>query len=135
MKRIFLDTNFLIDFTTRAEFAAVCTEVLTKGEINKMKFFISFLTLANYAYINRKLDKEKLWSDLALFCNIFTVISNVKDNVLQAIQLQAKDFEDALQYQTALSGACDCIITRNTKDFTFSSIPVLTPVQFLHSLK
>lgn len=135
MKRIFLDTNFLIDFTTRAEFAPVCTEVLTKGKTKKMKFFISFLTLANYAYVNRKLDKEKVWSDLTLFCNIFTVISNVKDNVLQAIQLQAKDFEDALQYQTALSGSCDCIITRNTKDFPFSSIPVLTPLDFLKTLQ
>ena len=39
----------------------------------------------------------------------------------------AKDFEDALQYFCAMSNQCDVIVTRNKKDFQFSSIDVLTP--------
>lgn len=48
--------------------------------------------------------------------------------------LRAKDFEDALQYHSALSAHCDVIVTRNTKDFYFSELTVSTPAQFLSSL-
>ena len=45
------------------------------------------------------------------------------------------DYEDSLQYFSALRHECDVIITRNVKDFTESVIPVLTPDEFLNSLK
>ena len=43
----------------------------------------------------------------------------------------AKDFEDALQYFSAVQAGADCIVTRNIKDFDFSTIKVLTPNEFL----
>ncbi|HFB61523.1 MAG TPA: PIN domain nuclease, partial [Bacteroidetes bacterium] len=45
------------------------------------------------------------------------------------------DFEDALQYFSALRAECDIIITRNAKDFKKSRIAVMTPDEFLLSLK
>ena len=49
---------------------------------------------------------------------------------------QVKDFEDMLQYQCAIDGNCDCIVTINTNDFIdFSTIPVLTPQDFLDSIE
>ncbi len=44
------------------------------------------------------------------------------------------NFEDALQYYSAKSVKADYIITRNTKDFTYSDIKVLTPREFNLSL-
>jgi len=44
-----------------------------------------------------------------------------------------KDFEDAMQYFSALSEGCDVIITRNKKDFAESKIQVLEPQEFLDS--
>lgn len=41
------------------------------------------------------------------------------------------DYEDALQYYSALTRNVDVIITRNTRDFVHASIPVLTPDEFL----
>lgn len=49
----------------------------------------------------------------------------------RALKLRAKDFEDALQYYSALKINADYIITRNKKDFLFSDVAVFTPKEFL----
>lgn len=45
-----------------------------------------------------------------------------------------KDYEDATQNATALRADGDCIVTRNKKDFTNSSLPVYTPAELLNIL-
>lgn len=58
-------------------------------------------------------------------------VSSVNEvEVDSAIKLRSKDFEDALQYYSAKSVKADYIITRNTNDFTYSDIKVLTPREF-----
>jgi predicted nucleic acid-binding protein len=43
------------------------------------------------------------------------------------------DFEDAIQYYSALENGQDIIITRNLKDFKSSKIPVLTATEYLQT--
>ncbi len=45
------------------------------------------------------------------------------------------DFEDGLQYFTAIENNQDLIITRNLKDFKESKLPVMTARQFLEAFK
>jgi hypothetical protein len=45
------------------------------------------------------------------------------------------DFEDGLQYFTAIEGEQEIIITRNLKDYKMSKIPVMTAGQFLETMK
>lgn len=84
------------------------------------------------AYIGRKkFPGEAIYavlSSLFEFAEIASVDSNV---VKSAVALQAKDFEDALQYFSAKAICVDCIVTRNVKDFPFSELQVLTPKDFL----
>ena len=49
-------------------------------------------------------------------------------------ELQIKDFEDAVQYFTALQSNCSIIITRNGKDFKNATIPIMTAEEYLSSL-
>lgn len=42
-----------------------------------------------------------------------------------------KDFEDAVQYYSALQVHADFLITRNKADFKVDALPVLTPEEFL----
>jgi hypothetical protein len=52
--------------------------------------------------------------------------------VLAALDSKFTDFEDALQYFSAVnSNKIDAIITRNIKDFKKSALPVFTPNEFL----
>ena len=136
MKRAFVDTNFIVDLVARPEYSPIAKEVLTKGREKRIKFSLCFLSLANYAYIDRKQEREKLYENLRRLYTVFEILPNNKENIVYSINLNPKDFEDAIQYSAALNGKCDCIITRNKKDFIeFSQIPVLTPSEFLDELK
>ena len=131
MKKLFLDTNFIIDFLLREEFKNDSQQFLAEGSKRKCKFYISFLSVANFAYIARKLSTTELYRYLSALSNLFIIIPNTDSQIKSAIDLQASDFEDALQYQAALDAGCECIITRNEKDFGFSQIPVLSASDFV----
>ena len=133
MKRIFLDTNFIADYLLREEYKAICQEFLAEGARKKIKFYVSFLSIANFAYIARRLPKELLYRYLKVIGELFDIVDNNKNQVTKALELGAPDFEDALQYCCAKDAGCDCIITRNQKDFTFSDIPVLSASEYLEN--
>ena len=137
MKRVLLDTNFILDLLARnGEYQANAIKVLETGREKGIKFFISFLSLANYAYIIRKESKERLFENLKTCCRLFKVIPNNESQIIRAIELNPSDFEDAIQYSAAIEEKCDCIITRNKKDFMeFSQIPVFTPLEFMQVIQ
>ena len=131
MKRVFLDTNILIDLLGRPEYVNTARKVLIQGINSDCAFFVSYLSLANYAYISRKIGRDILYENLSLFISVFTVVSNDVKQLRKALEMEGVDFEDILQFQAAKVAKCDLIITRNKKDFSFSDIPVLTPDEFL----
>lgn len=132
MKRIFLDTNFVIDYFVRQDFKGDAEKLMVMEKRSRTQFFISFLTIANFAYIMRKMQPDDLRTLINSICQTFIVINNTENQIKKALELMAPDFEDSLQYQAALDANCDCIITRNEKDFRFSSIPVMSASSYLH---
>lgn len=131
MKNLFFDTNFLIDYLIREEYRYTAVKLIERANTLKCNFYISFLTAANFAYIIRKDSIEQRNFYLNKINDIFDFIENNHIQFILAMEMNASDFEDALQYQAALEADCDCIITRNQKDFSFSEIPVLSPTEFL----
>ena len=135
MRKIYLDTNFIMDLLAREdENTIMATKVVEKGKRLNLKFYISFLSVANFAYITRKQSKEILYSNLDVICELFDIESNDENQIIQAKYLDGEDFEDAIQYETAIKAGCECILTRNERDFHFAKIPVLTPSDFLKTL-
>ena len=65
---------------------------------------------------------------------IVDVIGVSKEVIVNALRANFKDFEDAVQYYTALTGDIDTIVTRNKPDFSTSLIPVYTPQELLAAL-
>ena len=135
MKRLFLDTNFVIDYFVREDYQGDAERIMMFEKISGTHFFISYLTIANFAYIMRKMPSEDLKSLIRKICNNFIVISNTEAQIQRALEIKASDFEDTLQYQAAMDANCDCIITRNEKDYVFSEIPVHSPFSYLQNLK
>lgn len=131
MKKIFLDTNFVIDYLIREEYKPEAIEFLSQGVSRGFRFFISFLTVANLAYIIRKLPVSQREEYIKSICSLFEVVPNNVIQIRQAIEIGAKDFEDAIQYATALEAGCECIITRNGKDFNFSKLPVCSAGEYV----
>ncbi|MDE5655667.1 MAG: PIN domain-containing protein [Muribaculaceae bacterium] len=131
MKKIFLDTNFVIDYFVRDSYRSDSELLLNQGKDLGMIFYISFLSIANFAYIVRKQPQPVILEMIKDCCKLFNIIPNTDSQIMSAIELKAADFEDALQYQAALDAGCECIITRNEKDFGFSQIPVSSASDFV----
>lgn len=131
MKRIFLDTNFIIDYLLRDEYKKSCTHFLSEGKKRGYVFYISYLTIANFAYVARKLPFSSLQEYLKILISIFEIIPNNKEQIQKSLIINSLDFEDSLQYSSAIEANCDCIITRNVKDFGFSEIEVISASDYV----
>ena len=133
MRRIFLDTNVVLDYLMeRGDFYKDSEYIFQAAYNNEVELCLSSLSFSNIAYITRKkFSKDELYELLAELRKMVTC-TKVDDRVVDAaITSKAKDFEDALQYFSAIQAGVDCIVTRNIKDFEFSTIKVLTPNEFL----
>lgn len=133
MNKIFLDTNIILDLLIREEYRPQIRELIDK--CSEMDLYISYLTVANAAYIMRKYPKSEINKNIGLILKLFNVVPNDKSQIERAIKIESPDFEDMLQYQTAISVNCDVILTRNTKDFPFAKIPVMSIPDFIYNLE
>ena len=136
MQRIFLDTNVVIDFLgERKPFYESVAKILTLADNKKIKIFTSPTTIATTYYILNRLDSSKIALEkirkFKLLCDISVMDNEVID---KAIISNFKDFEDALQYFSAIATNCDLIITRNEKDFKSALIPILNCESYLQTL-
>lgn len=136
MKKIFIDTNVILDYyLDREGFSDAAEAILAYGYNQECSLYVSSLTFANVAYVGRKkFSGEAIYSVLSSLLEFAKVTSVDSTVVKSAVVLQAKDFEDALQYFSAKSIEADCIVTRNVKDFSFSELQVLTPLEFLSQI-
>jgi len=133
MNRLFIDTNIVLDLLAKRKEYAAAAGVFTLGDKGMVELFVSSLTFANTNYIlDRQLRKEstiKVLRDLELVVTIIDLSGKIIRLALNDDDF--KDFEDGLQYYSALENKMDYIITRNLKDFSTSKIPVLTADQYL----
>lgn len=132
MNKIFIDTNFVMDLLARdGELQTMAINVMELVRRKDIQICVSFLSIANFAYITRKQNRESLYKNLEACCNLFTIIPNNSTQIINAMKLDFSDYEDALQYETALEEKCECIITRNQRDFSYSELPIYSPEEFL----
>lgn len=135
MKKIFIDTNVLIDFILEREGAKNAADILQLGEEKKIRTAASFLTLANTAYIIRKgRTQTELYALLTDLSDMIEILPMDERQFKSALMQPASDFEDVLQYECAKTYGCDVIVTRNSKHFPFAQIPVLSPAEFLDQM-
>ena len=131
-KKVFLDTNIIIDLLCHREHCAEAATVVNMGIEGKVLLYCSSLTIANCIYSCRKtLGKEKTTQLLKLLCDIIKIAPCGQTEVDSSFLHDCEDFEDTLQYYSAKSVGADTIITRNGKHFSFSSIPVMDCGEYL----
>ena len=137
MKQVFLDTNILLEIVLRRKEKDACNQIIQAGRDGEIGLFASYLTFANMAYILKKsqIASKQIYHIERMMDSIMTVLPMDHDQLHAALQNEVKDFEDMLQYQCAVSGHCDCIVTINTNDFKeFSTLPVYSPDELLDLL-
>ncbi len=134
MKILFVDTNVLIDFlANRKPFSICAAKLFTLSLSNKVKLYISAVSYNNIYYILRQSLSHKETIHLLKELSALTTIVDVSKKVIEsAIASDFNDFEDAIQYQCALSiNKVDCIITRDIKDYKKSTIRVMSTEEII----
>ncbi len=131
--KAFVDTNVLIDFIAEREphfrFASVLFQL---AEIGSVCLVYSSISVVNVFYVLRKyFTNSQLTNVFERQKTLVGICDVTSKDVFNALSLEWPDFEDSIQYEVAKTANCDVIITRNVSDFQKSSIPVLSPQDFL----
>ncbi len=137
MKKLFVDTNIVIDlFTRRKPYFKEAERLFSLADRKKIEISVSALTIANVSYILMKhFDTgkvRKVLRKIRLVVKVFPLDDKVIGLALNDDNF--KDFEDAMQYYTAVENEQDIIITRNSKDYKSSVIPVMSALEFLEMI-
>ena len=138
MKRLFIDTNIVIDLLSRREpFYEESANLFSLADKKIIELNISSLTVANTSYILlRQTDSKKakeILRKLKLIVNILPLDDKIIGLALNDDSFF--DFEDGLQYFIAVENDQDLIITKNLKGFKASKLPVMTARQFLETME
>lgn len=135
-ERLFLDTNVILDFLAkRHPFYDSVSKIASLADLGKVTLVASALSYSTLDYfLSRTIGAESSKDSLRKFRAI-SEISGVDESIIdKGLNSEFIDFEDSLQYFCALQANCTIIITRNSKDFKKSTLPVMTPDEYLQSL-
>lgn len=136
MLKIFVDSDVIIDFFSDCDpFANAASTLFELNELGKIKVHISAVSINNVYYILRKyLGHKQAIIVVGELLQITEVIATSKLEIKQALANKFKDFEDSIQYSTALTiNGIDAIITRNVKDYSNSEIAIFSAENIIKS--
>lgn len=135
MRNIFADTNVIIDFLgNRESFSNAATELFDLYAENKKKIFVSAISYTNVYYLLYKQIKshKEVISLLNTLYDLTELIDVNKNIISQSLHSSFSDFEDSVQFYSAISNAkIDIIVSRDKKGFKKSTLPVMDVEQAL----
>ena len=134
--KILLDTNIIVDVALeRQPFYSQSIQVLSFVYQRQVEGYISASTCSDLYYIIRKIKGRDETIDflrrILTFCQVAIVDQSV---IAMAISANFRDFEDAIQYSTAIVNQLDLIVTRDPQDFPVATPRILTPDQLIQEL-
>ena len=138
MKRtVFIDTNIALDFIcSRAPFYRYSAELFSLAEKKKIIIYISAFSIVAIHYILLKQSgKETAGNILRQFRALIKILPIDEQIIDLSIASNFTDFEDAIQYNCAISANISVFITRDIKDYTNAKIPVMSAENFLKKYK
>lgn len=132
---LFLDTNVMLDLLAkRMPYHDDALQLASLADRKKVRLLCSALSFANAGYMLKKSDgADRALEKLRMFKILCGIAPMSEDCVEKALQSNFSDFEDALQYFSALEAGATLIISRDSKGFKNAAIPVLTAEEFLKS--
>lgn len=133
MEKVFVDTDIILDLLSNREpFYTYAAYLFSEADKGKMKIYVSSLSFSNLNYIlSRQYSSDQAKKKMLKFKTLVTVLA-VTDKIVElALSSDFKDFEDGLQYFTAIENNLRILLTRNLKDYKTAEITIITAQQFL----
>jgi len=138
VKHLFFDTNVLIDFLAdRRPFSFDAAKLFNYSIKKELVIYVAAVSYNNIYYILRQSNTHQAAITVLTELQEWTSGVTVSPEIIKsALKSNFKDFEDAIQHQCAMGiPKIDGIVTRDTKDFKSSILPVFTPREALEVLK
>ena len=131
--KVFLDTNVLLDVLVRREpHSIAASRVWSRVEARALEGYISAVSFNNAHYVLRRASGRRAAQEaLKLLRDVFALVPLDEQILHRAIDSDSSDFEDAIQFFSALRVGADYVLTRNIRHFPAEPVSVLTPDEFL----
>jgi predicted nucleic acid-binding protein len=133
---VLIDLNILLDVLQKREpFYGTSAGLLAAVETGKVQGYVAAHSITTLFYLVQKSNSSS--EARATITNMLQVIKIAPVNqstIEQALNLDYRDFEDAVQMISAVQCKADCLVTRNVKDYQPALLPVIQPVDFLGTL-
>jgi predicted nucleic acid-binding protein len=131
---VLLDTNVALDYILlREPFYQDAKAITEDSQQGRYTAFVSASAVTDMYYIACGIlrDKALVMARLKALLKTVDVATVSGAEIRRAVDLCWGDFEDAVQFTAAERLAVRFVITRDADGFTASSIPVVSPEQFL----
>lgn len=132
--KILIDTNVILDIVQKREpFFTDSYQALRMAVEMNMECFISASAATDIFYLLRKSfpSSEKAKETLEQLSQLVTFADVQGMDIHTALSHSMQDFEDAVVDAVANRNNARYILTRNIKDFSGSTVPAITPTDFL----
>ena len=133
-KKVFVDTDIIYDLLGKRDpFYLAAAQLFTLADEGKVQIFISALSFANLHYLISKKRSEEEAKEILRKFKVLVHVAPLNDKIIDlALNSEFSDFEDALQYYSALQNEIEVLLTRNLKDYRKAQITVLTAQDFVN---
>ena len=132
-RKVFVDTDVIFDLLAKRDpFYFAAARLFTLADEGRIQIYISALSLANIHYLISKLTSAKEAKQIIRKFKVLVQVTALDEKIIDlALNSDFSDFEDAIQYYSALQNNIDVLITRNLKDYKKAQISVLPARDFI----
>ena len=131
--KFLIDTNVIIDYLAdRDPFAEHAEKVMKLCVNREAEGMLTANAVTDIYYILRKaIGREEALESLRTIIDVLNIVEVGKNDILQAVEMNMPDFEDAIIAVCAKRVKAQFIVTRNRKDFMNAPVESITPEDLL----
>ena len=135
--KILIDTNVIIDYLAdRKPFADPAEQVLVLCQSSVVTGLVTANAITDIYYVVQKVvGKEKALEAIRTLCSTLDIADVGRVDILNAMELELSDFEDALAAQCAKRVKAEYVVTRDISDYENSPVPAIKPAAFVELFK
>jgi predicted nucleic acid-binding protein len=131
--KVFIDANILVSVVTKEHpLFGYTARIVSLAGAGKTRIYTTPICLAIAFYFAEKKYRSASAKERLRILSQHLEIAAADAKVVRAAFADpaVNDFEDGLEYYSALEAGCQCIVTEDKNDYYFSRIPVLTALEF-----
>jgi predicted nucleic acid-binding protein len=133
LEKVFIDTDIALDLLgQRDPHYSPAALLFTLADKGKIEINISSLSFSNLNYLLARQYNSYESRRILISFKVLVKVLPVDDKIIElALSSKFQDFEDAIQYFTAIENGINVLLTRNIKDYKLAAIAILTAEDFL----